>query len=184
MWLVTWLRDVLSWLGFEVNKPGKVLFLGLDNAGKTTLLKMLKDAHLSVNAPTVHPTTEELMIGSISFTAFDLGGHAQARRLWKDYYAATDGIVFFVDATDTARFQESKVELDMLLGDEELENVPILVLGNKIDSPAAVSEGSLRDAFGLFAMTTRSRVVEVYMCSVVKMMGYREGFVWLLKHMR
>lgn len=190
MFLVNWFYNILSSLGLY-NKSARILFLGLDNAGKTTLLHMLRDDKVVIHEPTRHPQHEELVIGKIRFKTFDLGGHAAARRLWRDYFAKIDGIVYMVDACDHPRFAEAKAELNNLLTCEELTSVPFCVLGNKVDKKGAVSEQELREALGLNMVTTGKdgkvtdgvRPIELFMSSVVKKFGYADGFRWLSKYL-
>ncbi|KAK8693780.1 hypothetical protein V6N13_071349 [Hibiscus sabdariffa] len=166
MFLVDWFYGVLASLGLW-QKEAKILFLGLDNAGKTTILHMLKDERLVQHQPT---------------------------QVWKDYYAKVDAVVYLVDAFDKERFAESKKELDALLSDEALANVPFLILGNKIDIPYAASEDELRYHLGLTNFTTGKgkvnladsnvRPLEVFMCSIVRKMGYGDGFKWMSQYIK
>lgn len=103
-------------------------------------------------------------------------------------------MVYLVDAYDKERFAESKKELDALLSNESLTNVPFLILGNKIDLPYAASEDELRYYLGLTGLTTGKgkanladtnvRAVEIFMCSIVRKMGYGEGFRWMSQYIK
>lgn len=105
-----------------------------------------------------------------------------------------DAVVYLVDAYDKERFAESKKELDALLSDESLATVPFLILGNKIDIPYAASEDELRYHMGLQGVTTGKgkvnladssvRPLEVFMCSIVRKMGYGDGFKWVSQYIK
>lgn len=192
MFLWDWLSGILNYLGLY-KKSGKLVFLGLDNAGKTTLLHMLKDDRLAQPVPTLHPTSEELTLGNIKFTTFDLGGHQQVRKVWKEYFPAVDAVVFLIDVWDRQRLVESKAELDSLLLDEQVMNCPVLILGNKIDKIGALGEQEVRQIFNLNGITTgkgnvprsdlSGRPMELFMCSVLKREGYGEAFRWLSQYL-
>lgn len=186
MFLLRWLSSTLGYLGLH-QKNAKLVFLGLDNAGKSTLLQMLKDDRMASLEPTVHPQSEELVMGSIRFRTFDLGGHEIARKIWRDYLGQVDAIIFMVDSSDRERFELAKHELNELLESEELQNTPFVIFGNKIDIPDAASEEELRAALGLdsYSMYPQGKTPEgirpigVFMCTVARRSGYADGFKWV-----
>jgi GTP-binding protein SAR1 len=182
-----WLTGWLEWLGLR-NKTAKLILLGLDNAGKTTLLHCLKTGSFVNFDQTTSYHREDLTIEGISFAAFDVGGHAQARQNWRDYYVSVSAVVFMVDASQAHRFAEARKELDAVLSDDLLKSCPVLILGNKIDAPEAIHEADLRQAIGVFNPTGDEtnlpagvRPLKMQMCSVKKKSGYAEGFRWLAK---
>jgi len=188
MFIVNWFWDALSALGLS-NKDAKIVMLGLDNAGKTTLLHMLRDNKLEVHQPTMYACVEEIVMAGINFQTFDCGGHAAARRLWKDYGDRADAIVYLIDAADSDRFEESVAELHALLNTDTLSKKPVLILGNKMDMPTCVSETELRTTFNLNNTTGQlsvaekgERPIEIFMCSIKERIGFAEGFQWLSKH--
>lgn len=175
---------VCGYLGLY-NKKANLLFLGLDNAGKTTLLHMLKNDRMVQTAPTIHPHSEELKLGNIRFNTYDLGGHETARKIWKDYFPAVDGIIYLVDSAAPERFQESRNELENVLNTPELANIPICILGNKVDKTSAVKKEELIEALDIDSFKLKdSRPMNLYMCSVTKRSGYSDAFNWLTEYLK
>ena len=148
MFIVNFFKGMGEWFGF-FQKSANIVFLGLDNAGKTTMLYMLQSDRFTQTDSTLHPHQAEVTIGSIRFNTYDLGGHNQARKTWADYCGTLDGIIFMIDSAEHGRMEEAKAELDKLLQMPELSNVPFVVFGNKVDKKDALKEEELREVIGL-----------------------------------
>eukprot|EP01125_Pyxidicula_operculata_P021463 TRINITY_DN8276_c1_g1_i1.p1 TRINITY_DN8276_c1_g1~~TRINITY_DN8276_c1_g1_i1.p1 ORF type:complete len:184 (-),score=16.94 TRINITY_DN8276_c1_g1_i1:69-620(-) len=178
---VNWICDyVLDYYRWFTNRSMKVVFLGLDCAGKTTLLHIMKYGSLHQCYPTRKPTMEEVVMSNVTLKAFDLGGNSGERVLWKDYIVAVDAIVFIVDAADNERLDEASKVLGSTLRQEEVAKKPVLIFGNKIDRPTAVSEQQLRDTLNLSAFPEIN--MHLQMCSIMKRVGLKQGFDWLIQN--
>lgn len=176
-------NSVLSYLGLY-NKKANIVFLGLDNAGKTALLHVLKNDTVTQTRPTIHPHSEELKMGNLKLNTYDLGGHETARKIWKDYFPAVSAILFLVDSVDVNRFPEAKKELEKILETPELVNIPIAILGNKIDMKGSVSVDELKQALGYDDILSReTRPMEIFMVSVAKKIGYSAALEWISKNL-
>lgn len=122
-------------------KKVKVLCVGLDNSGKSTVINQLKPKKLATTelVPTVGFAVEEFAKNNLNFTVFDMSGQGRYRNLWEHYYKEVTGILFVVDSTDKIRMCVAKDELDTLLAHPDVRNVPILFLANKMDLPLAMT---------------------------------------------
>ena len=180
-----WFTNVFWNLFYSIGlfqKKANCLFLGLDNAGKTTLLRYMCTGRISAAPPTAHANHEELQVNNVNIRAIDVGGHVQARRLWRDFFMSANAIIYMIDVSDPERFTESKAELDALLTCEDAAKIPVLVLGNKIDSREAVSEEHVRQFFNLYDSDLAPRPMRLFMVSVLYGQGFKEGFEWLTRH--
>jgi len=117
-------------------------------------------------------------VGNLKVSVWDLGGHEAVRRVWTDYYANVDAIIYVVDSADQERFEESKRVLNDLLSDPELERVPFAILGNKGDIKTSLKREQLIVALGL-DLRTDNREIQLFSCSLVEHWGYTEAFKWL-----
>jgi len=181
-----WFWNLLASFGLS-DKKGKIAFVGLDNAGKTSLLSVICTGKMTQSMPTQFASCGELQLEGLKLTTYDLGGHKQARHVWYKYFPAVSGIVFIVDCNERSRFEEAREELHGLMQDDIIKDVPLLVLGNKIDIPGAANEGELRSELDLYGRTTGKsgrvesgqRPIELFMCTVLKQEGYGDAFRWL-----
>ena len=153
----------------------KILFLGLDNAGKTTLLFKLKEDEFKETVPTIGLNVEQIKYRNMTLTLWDVGG--QARKLWKHYYDSVDAIIFVVDSADSARLGDVKKELLSINIEPGLESVPLLVLGNKQDVEEALSEDALGKELSVADMPKKE--VAFQGCSAKSGEGVWEGIAKL-----
>ena len=113
------------------NREYRILMLGLDAAGKTTVLYKLKLGESLTTIPTVGFNVETVEYRNLKFTVWDVGGQTKLRPLWRHYYQGTDALLFVVDSNDANRFELARDELHRLLADDEMRFAKVLVFANK-----------------------------------------------------
>ncbi|ENN76084.1 ADP-ribosylation factor 2 [Dendroctonus ponderosae] len=158
-------------------KPMRILMVGLDAAGKTTILYKLKLGEIVTTIPTIGFNVETVEYKNISFTVWDVGGQTKIRKLWRHYFANTDGIIFVVDSNDRERIAEAEQELHNMLDEEELRNSILLVFANKQDLPNSMSTAELTDKLKLNAMKNRKWYIQA--TCATQGSGLYEGLDWL-----
>lgn len=128
----------------------KILMLGLDAAGKTTVLYKLKLNEVVSTIPTIGFNVETVQpVKNVSFTVWDVGGQDKIRPLWRHYFVGCEGLIFVVDSADASRFQEAKGELDWILESDEMDGVPVVIMANKQDLPNAATPSKIAEKLGL-----------------------------------
>lgn len=154
--------------------------LGLDAAGKTTVLYRLHLAESVHTIPTVGFNVETVQLGKLDMTIWDVGGQDKIRKLWRHYYSNTHALVFVVDSSDTSRLPEAKEELYRLLQEDELRDAHVLVFANKQDLDGAVPPDQLVEKLGLDdGRVMRGRHYRCQGCCATTGQGLMEGFTWL-----
>ena len=123
--------------------------LGLDAAGKTTILFKLKLNETVNTIPTIGFNVENLTYKNLEFNCWDIGGQFKLRSLWQHYFENTQGLIYVVDSSDRDRIAESAEALAMILSDESMRGVPVLVYANKMDLPNSMTVPQISDSLGL-----------------------------------
>ena len=162
----------------------RILMLGLDAAGKTTILYMLKLGEVVQTIPTIGFNVETVVNNNVIFQVWDTGHNRNTARLVEHYYPNTQGIIFVVDCCDRDRLPEAKEVMERILANEHLQAIPLLVLANKQDLNEAVEPMELVGRLGLDKYAEeghpqRGRRWSMQGCVATRGEGLQEGLDWL-----
>lgn len=175
-----WFRKVYDWLlslfwATELD----ITLLGLQNAGKTSLLRVLTgDEFTPDSIPTVGFAMKRVKVKSVTLKCWDLGGQPRFRSMWERYCKGVSAIIFVVDCADSSTIEKAKSELHDLMSKESLQGIPLLVLGNKNDLPEAIGVDETIDVLDLKSIT--DRLVSCYSISVKEATNLNSVLSWLI----
>ncbi|XP_075222026.1 ADP ribosylation factor-like 2 isoform X1 [Lycorma delicatula] len=138
----------------QKEKEMRILMLGLDNAGKTTILKRFNGEKIDTISPTLGFNIKTLEHRGYKLNVWDVGGQKSLRSYWRNYFESTDGLIWVVDSADKRRLEDCCNELHSLLKEERLAGATLLVFANKQDLPGAFSSEEIRDILELDKIKT------------------------------
>ncbi|NXK09142.1 ARL11 protein, partial [Herpetotheres cachinnans] len=159
-------------------RDARVVMLGLDFAGKSTLLYKLKSGRAVETCPTVGFNVESLQTPChVSFTLWDVGGQGSLRGSWPDYLEDTSTLIFVLDSTDTARLPEAVAALEEALSHPSMAGIPVLLLANKQELPGALAPAELGERLRQGRLAGRRWVLRG--CSAYTGQGLQEALAVL-----
>jgi small GTP-binding protein len=160
-------------------KKYTMIMVGLDAAGKTTILYQLKLNDVISTSPTIGFNIEQIDYKNLQMTIWDIGGQDKLRPLWKHYYQNADAIIFVVDSADKTRFELVLNEIHRLMNEPDLEKVKLLIYANKQDLSNATSSRELIDILELRKLKQEWFIQP---SSATHGRGLYEGLEWLSKN--
>ena len=167
------------WKNILGNKDVRILMVGLDAVGKTTIMYKIKMNETVKTIPTIGFNVETMEYKRLKITMWDIGGQDKIRVLWKHYFSNTDCIIYVVDSSDIDRVEESAEELKKMLSDPELDNASLLVYANKQDMYGALSPQVITEKLELNQIKNRKWMVQG--SSATNGSGLLEGLDWIAK---
>eukprot|EP00039_Didymoeca_costata_P010769 m.145870 g.145870 ORF g.145870 m.145870 type:complete len:185 (-) comp14958_c0_seq11:1730-2284(-) len=159
-------------------KEMRLLILGLDNAGKTTILKRFNGEEIDTISPTLGFNIKTLDHQGYKLNFWDVGGQKSLRSYWRNYFESTDALIWVVDSADRMRMKDCREELDALLGEEKLAVASLLIFANKQDLPGSLSSAEIQKALGLDTISTRHWHIQG--CSAVTGENLLDGMDWVV----
>uniref|UniRef100_UPI00398F1198 E3 ubiquitin-protein ligase TRIM23 isoform X2 n=1 Tax=Pristiophorus japonicus TaxID=55135 RepID=UPI00398F1198 len=159
----------------------RVVTLGLDGAGKTTILFKLKQDEFMQPIPTIGFNVETVEYKNLKFTIWDVGGKHKLRPLWKHYYLNTQ-VVFVIDSSNRDRLMEAHSELAKLLTEKELRDALLLIFANKQDVTGALTVEEMTELLSLHKLCC-GRSWHIQGCDARSGLGLHEGLDWLSRQL-
>lgn len=165
-----------------MRKHRRVLLVGLDAAGKTTLLFRLYANKLLNTIPTVGFNVKTVHFQGLIMNVWDVGGQDQLREFWRHHFTGTQGVIFVVDAADRDRLPNAAAEFEKVVSDDQLSDAAILILANKQDAPNAVQPSELEQILGVERLCEHKKWT-VHPTTLTTGEGVEEAFSWLADNM-
>ncbi|KFY09433.1 hypothetical protein V492_05496 [Pseudogymnoascus sp. VKM F-4246] len=164
------------------SKEMRLLMLGLDAAGKTTILYKLKLNQDVTTIPTVGFNVETVTFKNVKFNVWDVGGQDKIRPLWRHYFSGTQGLIFVVDSSDRKRIKEAEQELTRIINDREMKDSLLLVFANKQDLPGAMKPQEITEELKLNNL--KDKIWYVVPSCATTGEGLVEGLAWLSNNVK
>ncbi|KAI0091861.1 ADP-ribosylation factor family-domain-containing protein [Irpex rosettiformis] len=172
-------NSLTSLVHWSKEQDVRILMLGLDAAGKTTILYRLQIGEVVSTIPTIGFNVETVEYKNIKFQVWDIGGQSSIRPYWRCYFPNSSAIIYVIDSSDRDRLSTSRTELLTMLSEEELAGVPLLVFCNKQDVEGALKPEEISEQLGL-AGGEKGRDWSVRGSCATKGEGLEEGLDWLV----
>merc|ERR1719222_1812698 len=172
------LLNVLRGMKKNSEREARILMLGLDNGGKTTILKKLSDEDISHIMPTQGFNIKSLVKDGFKLNVWDIGGQKTIRPYWSNYFESSDALVYVIDSSDRRRLEESGQELAELLAEDKLGGIPMLIFANKQDLLQATPADEIAESLNLSAISDRTWTIQA--CSAKEGDGLQDGMEWLV----
>lgn len=157
----------------------RILLLGLDNAGKTTIVKRIMDEDVNTVSPTLGFIIKTIDYEGYKLNIWDVGGQKTLRSYWRNYFEKTDALIWVVDATDRLRIDDCREELHGLLQEERLSGASLLIFANKTDVQGCMNEAEILQGLQLTAI--RSHQWHILRCSAMTGTNLKEGLAWVVE---
>lgn len=155
----------------------RMTMVGLDGAGKTTIMYKIKLNDTIKTLPTIGFNVETMEYKGLKLTMWDIGGQDKIRELWRHYYCNNDAIIFVIDSNDKERLELAKEEIYKMLNEEELKGLPILIYANKQDISDCFSINEIIKELELNSI--KDRKWNVQGATAIDGRGLSEGLDWL-----